>query len=263
MPESSPQSIRKTYKAAFIKGIAAILPTVLTIYILLATYGFVDENVASPINGAIKGWLKTDSGRPVALRFLDLDPELLRSGLESEFDVAVDESFPAWVGFVAAIVICFLVGFFIASFLGRRIWAVFEGWFMKMPVVRAIYPSAKQITEFFFKDPNKEQQFSRVAFVPFPAEDQWSLGFVMAGGFKEMDEAKGVKHLTVFIPMAPTPVTGFVVLIPEHKVHMIDISVDEAFKYYVTAGLVIPPRHRLDPAAEPDPAVALPEKEAV
>lgn len=250
MEERTPDSIRERYKSAFFKGLAAILPTVLTVYILLATYNFVDQNVAVPINNAIKAQLKTEAGREIAVRSLKIDPELLHERQAKAFERAVEEKFPDWVGFAFAIFICFFVGFFIASFLGKRIWSAVERWFMRMPVVRAIYPSAKQITEFFIKDETKGQQFSRVGFVPFPTEGQWSLGFVMAEGFQTMDRHVGARLQSVFVPMAPTPVTGFVVLVPEEKIVAVDMSVDEAFRYYVTAGLVIPDRHKAVPMLE-------------
>lgn len=247
MVEMSPAGIRERYKSAFLKGLATILPTVLTVYILLFTYNFVDENIATPLNAAIRTQLKTGPGREIAVRLLHVDPTLLEEGAQKEFSAAVDESYPTWVGFVGAIVICLVVGFFIASFLGRRVWAVIEGSFMKMPVVKAIYPSAKQITEFFIKDDTSKSQFSRVGFVPFPQEGCWSVGFVMADGYHELDRLHARRHLSVFVPMAPTPVTGFVVLVPEDRFHAVDMSVDEAFKYYVTAGMVVPERHRVRP----------------
>lgn len=245
-PEATPATIRERYKSAFLKGAATLLPTILTVYILLATWNFIDHNIAAPLNAAIKGQLKaTAAGRESAVRLLDLDPELLRPGREAEFAAAVDRAFPAWVGIVVAVVICFAVGFFIASFVGRRAWAALERWFVKLPVIRAIYPSAKQITEFFIKhEEGADRNFSRVCFVPFPTPDQWAIGFVMSEGFREVDEKLGKRFLNVFIPWAPTPVTGLVLLIPEDQVHAIDMSVDDAFKFYLTGGLVVPPKQQ-------------------
>jgi uncharacterized membrane protein len=237
-------TIKERYKSAFLKGVATLLPTILTVYILLWTWSFVDENIARPINGAIKAQLEaTSAGREVAVRLLDLDPELLRPDRAADFDAAVEAKFPSWLGLAAAVVVCFGVGFFIASFVGRRAWAAIERGFLKLPIVRAIYPSAKQITEFFIKHEEgpERKQFSRVCFVPFPTLDQWAIGFVMSEGFRGVDERLGKRHLNVFIPWSPTPVTGFVLLIPEEHVHPIDMSVDDAFKFYLTGGLVVPP----------------------
>jgi uncharacterized membrane protein len=248
--ERSPASIRDRYKSAFLKGAATLLPAILTVYILLATWNFVSQNVAEPLNGAIKAQLKaTSAGRETAIRVLDLNPELLRPGREAEFAEAVDRAFPSWLGIAVAVVGCFGVGFFIASFVGRRAWAALERWFVKLPVIRAIYPSAKQITEFFIKhEESASRSFSRVCFVPFPTPDQWAIGFVMSQGFREVDEKLGRRFLNVFIPWAPTPVTGLVLLIPEDQVHAIDMSVDDAFKFYLTGGLVVPPKQALEAA---------------
>ncbi len=241
----APPTIRERYRSAFLKGVATLLPTILTVYILLWTWSFVEGNIGEPLNAAIKAQLKaTAAGREVAVRLLDLNPELLRPDRRAEFDAAVEEAFPRWLGLAAAVVLCFTVGFFIASFVGRRAWAALEGWFVRLPVIRAIYPSAKQITEFFIKhEEGPARQFSRVCFVPFPTPDQWTIGFVMSEGFRGVDEVVGKRHVNVFIPWAPTPVTGFVLLVPEDQVHPIDLSVDEALKFYVTAGLVVPRAH--------------------
>ncbi|GIW72893.1 MAG: hypothetical protein KatS3mg102_2435 [Planctomycetota bacterium] len=245
MPKATPATIRKRYRDAFFMGLATLLPAVLTIYVLLWTYSFIDDNIATPINNALKAQLRaTAAGREVAVRLFDLDPELLRPGHAGEFAAALDEAFPGWIGLGAAIVLCLAVGFFIASFLGRRLWALLEAQLLKIPVVRAIYPSAKQITDFFIqREEEKKERFSRVCYVQFPSPGQFSLGFVMADGLRGIDERQGRRHLTVFVPMSPTPVTGFVMLVPEEEVHPIDLSVDEVFRFYLTAGLVVPERH--------------------
>jgi len=243
-PDTVPLSIKERYKRTFLKGLATILPTVLTVYILLATWNFLESNIATPLNAAIQAQLKaTFAGREAAQRFLDLDPELLRPGHDREFAEAVDRAFPSWIGIAAAVVLCFVVGFFIASFVGRRLFSALERGITRLPIVKAIYPSAKQITDFLIKhEEPSTRQFGRVVFVPFPTSDQWTIGFLMSEGFRDVDAKLGKRFLNVFIPWSPTPVTGFVILVPEEHCHPLNISVDEALKFYVTAGLVVPER---------------------
>ena len=243
-PPKPPESIQDRYKKAFLKGLATLLPTVLTAYILLATYDFIGGHIALPLNAAIKSQLKaTEPGREFAIRFLHLEPTLLSPGQEREFAEAVDREFPSWFGFAAAVMLCFIVGFFFASFLGNRLWALVEGWFVKLPLIRAIYPSAKQITEFFIKEEKKDKStFTSVVCVEYPRLGQWSIGFVMGEGLTDVSKWAGKKYVNVFIPHAPTPVTGYIIFCAEEEVHAIDMTIDEGFRFYITGGVVIPPR---------------------
>jgi uncharacterized membrane protein len=262
MDPTTPAGIRQTYKSAFLKGLAAILPTLITVYVLLWVYGGVRDNIAAPINNAIKAQLtERYAGRQFALRQLEVSPDALND--PALFERELDARFPSWVGFAAAVALCFSLGFFIASFVGRRVWSAAETWLHRLPVVSAIYPAAKQVTDFFISDGGQGAQFSRVGLVPFPAHGQWSVGLVMADGFKDLDVAIGKRHLPIFVPMSPTPVTGFVCMVPETDFIALDMSVDEAFKFYLTCGLVIPDRLKLGSAAAadgllPGAAIALP-----
>jgi uncharacterized membrane protein len=237
-------SIRERYKRAFLKGVATLLPTVLTAYVLLATYDFISGHIARPLNSALKSQLAvTEAGREFAVRFLRLDPTLLSPGEEQKFTAELDRTFPSWFGFAAAIMLCFLVGFFFASFVGNRIWGALEGWFVRLPLIRAIYPSAKQITEFFIKEEKKDAStFTSVVCVEYPRKGQWSIGFVTGEGLSDVTCIAGKKYVNVFIPHAPTPITGYIIFSAEDEVHPIDMTIDEGFRFYITGGVVIPPR---------------------
>jgi uncharacterized membrane protein len=245
-PEDAPahDTVQERYKKAFFKGLGTLLPTVLTAYIVFATYDFISQNVASPLNAALKSQLRaTQAGREFSVRFFELDPVLLGAGHEQELAGAVDAAFPSWFGFALAILITFVVGFFFASFLGNRIWAALEAWFVKLPLIRAIYPSAKQITEFFIKEEKKDQHtFTSVVCVEYPRKGQWSIGFVTGEGLADITKVAGKKFVNVFIPHAPTPITGYIIFAAEDEVHPIDMTIDEGFKFYITGGVVIPPR---------------------
>ncbi len=164
-------------------------------------------------------------------------------GHEAEFAAALEREFPSWFGFAAAIVLCFVVGFFFASFIGNRVWALLEGWFVRLPLIRAIYPSAKQITEFFIKEEKKDAStFTSVVCVEYPRKGQWSIGFVTGEGLSDITRIAGKKFVNVFIPHAPTPITGYIIFCAEDEVHPIDMTIDEGFRFYITGGVVIPPR---------------------
>lgn len=243
-PAAAGESIQERYKKAFLKGLATLLPTVLTAYILLATYDFIASHIATPINNAIKSQLRaSEPGRELAVRFLHLDPTLLSTGHERELAEALEGAYPSWFGFAAAVMVCFIVGFFFASFIGNRVWGALEGWFVKLPLIRAIYPSAKQITEFFIKEEKKDSKtFTSVVCVEYPRKGQWSIGFVTGEGLADVTRIAGKKFVNVFIPHAPTPITGYIIFSAEDEVHPIDMTIDEGFRFYITGGVVIPPR---------------------
>src|SRR5271170_2701141 len=136
-PAETAQDIPGTYRRVFFRGLATLLPTVLTFWVFVSVYGFIDGKIATPIAGLIKqGLVETETGNSIAISLFDL-PQNLKvrippDGTEparkaearrhDDLKQYVDQRFPSWVGFLLAIVAVFIVGFFIASFVGRTLW---------------------------------------------------------------------------------------------------------------------------------------------
>ncbi|MDF1663226.1 MAG: DUF502 domain-containing protein [Planctomycetota bacterium] len=245
-----------SYKSVFMSGLATILPTVLTFWVLTSGYSFVDENVATPINSLLKNRiiLGTDEGLKFAKDFWDIPQPLPSSRSKQnrtysevaqdeerlqDYTVIVEQRYPTWIGFVLAVALIFVIGFFTASFIGRTVWGLVEGSILRIPIVKSVYPAAKQMVEFLFTN-NDDQaaQFNAVVCIEYPNVGQWTLGLVTGEGRPEIRNKEEQEVVTVFIPFAPTPISGFVVFANKADCIAIDMSVDEAFKFYISGGVI-------------------------
>jgi len=247
------------YKRAFVAGLGTILPTIVTLWILGAAYNFIDDSIARPLSETIKTFLVTTSvGNDVAYVVLDVDESLtepidmstppLASDLAREAErqrklgEQVDERYPAWFGLVAAVIVIFAIGFLVAGLLGQRLVAVMEGALVRLPLIRAIYPSAKQVVDFFLAAEESRKSFSKVVAVQWPRSGYWAVGFVTSGGLQEVQAANdGRMFVHVFVPNSPTPMTGYVFLAPVDELIFLSMTVDQAFRYLLSAGVILPP----------------------
>ncbi|MGH8003764.1 MAG: DUF502 domain-containing protein [Limisphaerales bacterium] len=137
------------------------------------------------------------------------------------------------VGLLATIVIVFVAGFLISSVLGSRLYSIGEVLFIKTPLVRTVYGGAKQLMEGMFSQGGKA--FQRAVLVEFPHKGVWVVAFV--GG--EIQIA-GRTFISVFVPSTPTPFTGFVANYLPEEVVPLSISIEEALKFVVSGGIVVP-----------------------
>jgi uncharacterized membrane protein len=119
-----------------------------------------------------------------------------------------------------------------------------ESYVVRLPVLRKIYPGAKQVSEFFFSEGKVE--FRRVVAVEFPRKGLWMVGFVTGRGLQGLCSRTGTELLSVFVPFTPAPITGYVVMVARDDAVELDISVDEAFQYVISAGVILPPAERVE-----------------
>ncbi|MFC1768044.1 DUF502 domain-containing protein [Candidatus Margulisiibacteriota bacterium] len=111
----------------------------------------------------------------------------------------------------------------------------------RLPIVRNIYSSAKQINEVLFMQRSiKEKGYNRAALVEYPRKGIWSVGFVTSEAAKEIKKKTKSKLINIFIANTPTPVTGFLIMVPIKDVKLLDMRVDQAFKYVVSGGVLKP-----------------------
>ena len=193
-------------KRNLIAGILVILPLLLTVYILVILFCFA--------GGILDKFVNTYLERLLGFYIPGL-------------------------GLILFLIIIFLVGFLATRFLGRRLYSILDRALRRFPLIRHIYPSIKQITEFLFA--SGRQQFKQVVLVEYPRRGIWSLGFVTNKGFKEAGDKTKQDLLNIFIPSSPGPLTGFFILIPRQEAIFLDIAVEEAIKLIVSGGLLNPP----------------------
>jgi uncharacterized membrane protein len=135
--------------------------------------------------------------------------------------------------------VLYLLGRFVAAGVGRFIWSSFENAVRRLPLVRNVYSSAKQVTEFMF---NQQQiKFTRVVACQYPRDGAWTLGFVTSEGLRDVEQAAGEPVLSVLIPTSPMPVTGFTTLVRKSDTIELNMTIDQAIEYIVSCGVVVPP----------------------
>ncbi|MBZ0135722.1 MAG: DUF502 domain-containing protein [Planctomycetes bacterium] len=149
---------------------------------------------------------------------------------------------------VLGLTLVVLLGFLARNFLGRKFVALLEWFVTRVPVVRSIYPHAKQLVEFFFSD-NKSIEFDTVAVIEYPRHGLWSIVFVTGTGLKTVQEATGKRMVTVYVPSSPAPMTGYTMIMPAEDVIQVDMTVEEAMKFVVSGGVLPPKDEHVKPAS--------------
>jgi uncharacterized membrane protein len=206
MPKNNPPHfIRRT----FLTGLLILLPLFIT-YLLIAFLFNLFTGVAAPVV----------------------------SGLFHLFGVDTD----AWavplmplINLLLSLAVIFLLGLVGTNILGRRILAGFEALLLRLPLVKPVYSSVKQVVG-TFQGPNRS--FQRVVLLQYPRMGLWSLGFVATERADNLHLVPANSVLTVFIPTTPNPTSGFLVIVSPNEVIDVDFTVEDAFKFIVSGGIV-------------------------
>ncbi len=217
----------RSIKRSFWRGVAALLPALLTVIVLVFGVSLVHNYAGQYVNRFIRYGVHLATGVPLA----DIEAWYAAYWL-------------GWLGGVVAVVALCMAAYFVGTFLGVRLIRFVEASLMRLPLVRRIYPGAKQVSDFFFSE--RQLEFRRVVAVEFPQPGQWMVGFVTGRGFRALSDRLGTELLSVFVATSPTPVTGFIITVPKDKVIDLPISVDEAVQYIVSLGVIMPPAERLE-----------------
>jgi uncharacterized membrane protein len=168
------------------------------------------------------------------------------------------------VGLIVGILALMLIGALTANLFGRTIVSYGEMMLDRMPVVRGVYRLLKQIFQTVFS--KSGTSFKRVGVIEFPRKGLYALVFVSGDPPAEVKEklGNGEALMTVFMPNAPNPTTGFVLFMPAKDVILLDMPIEDGAKMVVSAGLVAPQQDTLKHLAEQARATKpLPEEEPV
>ena len=144
------------------------------------------------------------------------------------------------VGLVVGFVILTLLGFLGANFLGRGLVKFGESILNHTPFIRNIYKGTKQIFETVFSD--KGHSFNKAGLIEYPRKNIWAICFISTDTKGEVLEkiSNNKRYLSVFLPTTPKPTSGFLLFLPEDDVKIMDMSVEDAAKLVISAGLVMP-----------------------
>ena len=268
---------RSNFRRFFLRGLAIVLPSVLTIWLLFIVYNFLQEKIARPINQGVRWAILTATPWPApALDIAALPADKPLSAEEqNKWQATLDQKrrqewqaagysirwlqdenrqrrLTAWwkryaigmdlIGLAGAVVVIYVVGAFLGSFIGRRLYHRGEELVAKVPLIRQVYPSVKQVTDFLTGGDNSQaMQFNRVVAVQYPRKGLWSVGLVTGDTMHLIQEKAGAPCMTVFIPSSPTPFTGYVITVPKTDTIDLPISVEQALRFTVSGGVIIPP----------------------
>jgi len=148
---------------------------------------------------------------------------------------------PPLVGAAFTFLVILLAGVVVRHLFGHQLLRLGERMLDRVPVARSIYYGVKQLFEAIFSNSANQQSFSRVVLVEYPRRGIWGIAFVTGPVRGPVSAAfEGKSMLNCFIPTTPNPTSGFYLLVPEQETREVDLSVEDAFKVIMSAGLVTP-----------------------
>jgi uncharacterized membrane protein len=146
------------------------------------------------------------------------------------------------------ILILYILGKLMGAGIGRMLWNLIErGVFHRVPLVRNVYDSVKQMTDFMFTE--RELGYKRVVAVEYPRKGVWALGFVTGESLADIRSATGEPMISMMIPSSPMSLTGYMVTVPKSETIDLDLTIDQALQFLISCGVVVPP-HQL-PKVDP------------
>lgn len=144
------------------------------------------------------------------------------------------------LGVVIAVVFLTLLGAVATNFFGRTLLSMGESLLDRMPIIRSIYSTLKQIFETVAS--TNSGSFKDVVLVEYPRKDIWAIAFVTSETKGEIQDRTIEDVVNVFLPTTPNPTSGFLLFVPKKDLVYLNMTVDDGMKYIISAGLVVPPR---------------------
>jgi uncharacterized membrane protein len=141
------------------------------------------------------------------------------------------------IALLLAVLIISFVGRLARNYFGRKIIEWMDAAMMRIPLFNKIYAAIKQVNEAFA---GNKHSFKTVVLVEFPREGMYSVGFLTSEQRDEIQQKTKEKVVCVFVPTTPNPTSGFLILVPEEKVTMLNMSVADGIKYIVSLGSISP-----------------------
>ena len=197
-------------KKYFITGLLVLVPLFITVWVISGLVGMMDQSLL----------LLPETWRPKA-----------QLGLE----------IPG-MGAILTLLIIFVTGVIATNFFGKRLILVWEALLARVPVVKSIYASVKQVSDTLFSDSGNA--FRQAVLVQFPRPGAWTIAFVTGKPGGDVANHLSGDYLSVYVPTTPNPTGGYFLMLPRADVVELDMSVDEALKYIISMGVVAPPTKR-------------------
>lgn len=231
-------------RASFLTGLVVIAPVGLTIWLIWTVIGWIDGFVWPLVPGVwqpdsiVNYWLGNprvvlENGVPVP------NPDWINVNVRG-------------VGVIVFLLFTIFIGWIAKGYIGRSLIRWAESLVERTPVVRSIYSGIKQISETVFAQ--SERSFEKACLVEYPRRGIWAIGFVSTTTKGEVAARgnEGAPMLSIFVPTTPNPTSGFLLFFPADDVIELEMSVEDAAKLVISAGLVYP--NGKDPTEPPTDA---------
>lgn len=141
---------------------------------------------------------------------------------------------------ILMVLFIFLIGIITKVFILKKIIHTIENFIVHLPLIRPIYKGIKQLVDALTLQ--DKITFKHVVSVEFPRDGVYSIGFLTSELSPEFSPDKRTKFVNVFIPTTPNPTSGFLVLVPETKIHIMDITRQDAMAMIISGGIIQPER---------------------
>ena len=142
------------------------------------------------------------------------------------------------IGALLTVIVVFVTGALASNILGQRLVRFWEGVLGRIPVVKTIYSSVKQVSDTLFAPGG--QAFSKALLVQYPRKDSWTIAFLTGTPGGDVANHLEGEFVSVYVPTTPNPTSGFFLMMRKADVIELDMSVDEALKYVISMGVVPP-----------------------
>ncbi len=153
------------------------------------------------------------------------------------------------LGVVLAFAILLLTGVIAANILGQRLIRLWEAILGRIPFVKSIYSSVKQVSDTLLSDTGNA--FRKALLVEFPHQDSWTIAFLTGAPAPAVARHLDEEYVSVYVPTTPNPTSGYFVMVPRSRTRELDMTVDEALKYVVSMGVVVPRGGTIAPPPRP------------
>lgn len=193
-------------KKYFITGLLVLVPLVITVWVLKSLIGAMDQSLL----------LLPDAWHPHALFGRDIPG----------------------VGAILTVVIVLTTGVIATNFFGKQLINLWEKLLNRVPVVKSVYSSVKQVSDTLFSDSGNA--FRKAVLVQFPRQGAWTIAFITGTPGGDVSNHLHGDYVSIYVPTTPNPTGGYFLMMPKADVIELEMSVDEALKYIISMGVVAP-----------------------
>lgn len=174
----------------------------------------------------------------ITLWVLDLIVTTMDTLLPTQFQTVLFGRQVPGVGVLLTLLVVFGTGVLASNILGQRLVSLWEMLLGRIPVVKSIYSSVKQVSDTLFTPGG--QAFRKALLVQYPRPGAWTIAFLTGAPGGDVANHLSGDYLSVYVPTTPNPTSGFFLMLPRADVVELDMSVDDALKYVISMGVVAP-----------------------